>query len=1143
MLDDAAHERNLQRLALHFNEVERSSWVFARFTSTAYLQRIRAELVLRLNLQIVDYPLGPTRRDPLAYLDELPPAAQAQRLVVSFTGLEQALPELFGYLDFQREAYAVHPHGLLFWVTEDLWRQVMQRAPNFTSRHGGVFDFRTLAPDLAPALAQDAALQAQLAQLQAQVQALEVLRSRLGDALVNQQQAELTAQQHALLTGSGAIAQGAGAQAASGGSVVAEKIYGDVTIFNFPWQRWVSAVYEKAPVGKVPLDVLQAAYLRALAEECSRLPLGVMDPKWVRTTQEKQIALPDIYVDLDVVTQALDKDQDEHALALRLARSEGAARTPLLAAVAAPAARALVLLGEAGSGKSTFVSYLTFLLATDSPAAPEALRGLLPVRLLLREVAAWQAPRTGTRAAAHATQGGQLVWDALKADVARRLGQDAADRLFGHLQNRLLQQGGLFLLDGLDEVPEADQRRQAILQAVQALAGMLPDKARLLVTARPYAYADPLWRLASFRVLTLAPFGQEQVERFITRWYEAAAPAVGLSLAAALARAGRLRQALQDRPYLADLASRPLLLTLMATLHSSWGELPADRADLYEETVELLLERWQRAKEVHGPDGQPVIEPGIAQVLQVGKEQIRRALQTLAYTVHRRQRAAATVGDDAADISEGEVLVAFKPLLGKADTEALLRYPRERAGLLLARRPGVYAFPHRSFQEFLAACYPAGQPGGFESLGRLVNEDPAWWRERAIRVAGKKKRGGLGDAVAIVSALIPDLPADDPKIAATRWRVAVIAGQALLELHFPAQALGQRHYQAVLRRGQQWLLAFMRSGALTPRERAEAGVLLARLGDPRDEVLSSAAMEFCYIPAGSFWMGSQDDPDAEKDESPKGIDLSYGYWIGRYLVTNAQFEEFVTADGYREPRYWREAEAAGLWSATGFAGWRDKGPRQKPYDFGEPHHVANHPVVGTSWYEALAYTRWLNERLAGQIPAGWAVQLPNEPEWEKAARGGVEIPAQPLIRSAAKGSIGKETPPLHLNPQERQRYPWGNDPDANRANYDESGIGTTSAVGCFPGGASVYGVEELSGNVWEWARSLYGKYPYPASGAKREERENLTAAASESRVLRGGSYFVSRARVRCALRHGNPPNFGLEDYGLRVVVAPSASAV
>ena len=1136
MLDDAAHERDLQRLALHFNEVERSSWVFARFTSTAYLQRIRAELVLRLNLQIVDYALGPTRRDPLAYLDELPPAAQGQRLIVSFTGLEQALPELFGYLDFQREAYTVHPHGLLFWVTEDLWRQVMQRAPNFYSRHSGIYDFGTATADPAPAVAQDAVLQAQVAQLQAQMQALEVLRSRLGDALVNQLQAELTAQQHALLTGSGAIAQGAGAQAASGGSVVAEKIYGDVTIFNFPWQRWVSAVYEKAPVGRVPLDVLQAAYLRALAEECSRLPLGVMDPKWVRTTQDRQIALPDVYVDLDVVTPALGRDQDERELAQRLARGEGRERTPLLDAVTAPDARALVLLGDAGSGKSTFVSYLTFLLATQSPRTPAAFSGLLPVRLLLREVTAWQAP-------ANPSAAGRLLWDALKTDVARRLGQDAAERVFRHLQHRLLQQGGLFLLDGLDEVPEANQRRQAILQAVRTLAATLPATSRVLVTARPYAYADPQWRLPGFRVLTLAPFSQEQVERFIVRWYEAAAPAVGLSLTDAQVRGSLLRQALHDRPYLADLASRPLLLTLMATLHSSWGELPADRADLYEETVELLLERWQRAKEVNGPDGQPVIEPGIAQVLQVGKDQIRRALQTLAYTVHRRQRAAATVGDDAADISEGEVLVAFKLLLSKVDTEALLRYPRERAGLLLARRPGVYAFPHRSFQEFLAACYLADQPDATETLVSLVNDDPAWWREVAILTAGKKKRGGLGGAVAVVGALIPDLPADDPKIAATRWRVAVIAGQALLELHFPEQARDQRHYQAVLRRAQQWLLAFMRSGALTPRERAEAGVTLARLGDPRSEVLTSAAMEFCWVPPGSFWMGSQDDPDAEKDESPKGIDLSYGYWIGRYPVTNAQFEEFVAAGGYCESRYWREAEAADLWSVTGFAGWRDKGPRQKPYDFGEPHHVANHPVVGISWYEALAYTRWQNERLAGQIPAGWAVQLPNEPEWEKAARGGVEIPAQPLIRSAAKGSIGKETPPLHLNPQERQRYPWGNESDANRANYDESGIGTTSAVGCFPGGASVYGVEELSGNVWEWTRSLYGKYPYPASGAKREERENLTAAASESRVLRGGSYFVSRARVRCALRHGNPPNFGLEDYGLRVVVAPSASAV
>ena len=1133
MLDHATHETNLQRLALLFNDIERSSWVFAIYSSTAYVQRMRAELVLRLNLQIVDYALGPTRRDPLAYLDELPPAAQTQRLVISFTGLDQALPELFGYLDYQREAYTQHPHGLLFWVTEDVWRQVMRRAPNFYSRRSGVFDFRTPGAEPAPALVQETELQAQLAQLQAEIQALELLRSRLGDALVNQQQAELT-QQHALLTGSGAIAQGSGAQAASGGSVIAETIEGDVTIIRNQWQVWVSPVYSQAPVTKVPLDVLQAAYLRALADECRRLPLGILDPQWVRSAQEKQVALPDIYVDLDVVTQTLERDRDEQALALHLARGEGSNRTPLLQALAAADARALVLLGEAGSGKSTFVSYLTYLLATGSPAAPPALSGLLPVRLLLREVAAWQAP--GRRGTANA---GQPLWEALKADIARRLGQDAANRVFSQVQSRLLQQGGLFLLDGLDEVPEANQRRQAIVQAVQALTATLPAAARVLVTARPYAYADPLWRLASFRVLTLAPFTPEQVERFITRWYAAAAPAVNLSQAEADARAGRLRQALQERPYLADLASRPLLLTLMAALHSSWGQLPADRAELYEETVELLLERWQRAKEVTGPDGRPLLEPGIAQMLQAGKDQIRRALQTLAYTVHRRQQS--TRGAGAADISEGEVLVAFKPLLGKVDADTLLRYPQERAGLLLARRPGIYAFPHRSFQEFLAACHLADQPDATETLLRLLNDDPAWWREVAILVAGKKKRGGLGDAVAVVSALIPDLPADDPQPAATRWHSALIAGQALLELHFPAQAAGQRHYEAVQRRGQQWLLAFMRSGQLTPAARAEAGRTLARLGDPRPEVLTIEGMEFCAVPAGPFWMGSEDDPDADADEKPlHQVEIPYDFWIGRYPVTNAQFAEFTAAGGYGVARYWPEAQKAGYWAKEGYKGWGDDEPRQKPRDSGEPYTLPNHPVINVDWYEALAFTRWLSERLAGQLPAGWAVRLPGEAEWEKAARGGIQIPRLAQIRTPAAGLA---TPaPLQPNPQARRRFPWGDDADANQANSAESGVGATSAVGCFPGGASPYGVEELSGNVWEWTRSLWGsdyqkasyRYPYVAG----DGRENLAADANEWRVVRGGAYYANRTSVRCALRFWGYPGGWGDGRGFRVVVSP-----
>ena len=82
------------------------------------------------------------------------------------------------------------------------------------------------------------------------------------------------------------------------------------------------------------------------------------------------------------------------------------------------------------------------------------------------------------------------------------------------LQGRLFsgKGGGLILLDGLDEVPEAGSRRRGLLDAIQGFAGCLPDRSRVLLTARPYAYADPKWHLTGFGELALAPFDTEQVE-------------------------------------------------------------------------------------------------------------------------------------------------------------------------------------------------------------------------------------------------------------------------------------------------------------------------------------------------------------------------------------------------------------------------------------------------------------------------------------------------------------------------------------------------------------------------------------------------------------------------------------------------------
>lgn len=211
-------------------------------------------------------------------------------------------------------------------------------------------------------------------------------------------------------------------------------------------------------------------------------------------------------------------------------------------------------------------------------------------------------------------------------------------------------------------------------------------------------------------------------------------------------------------------------------------------------------------------------------------------------------------------------------------------------------------------------------------------------------------------------------------------------------------------------------------------------------------------------------MGSDDAPLADNDEKPlHQFDISYSYWMARCPVTNAQFNEFVAVEGYKERRYWVEAAEAGVWQDGGWVkAWNDNEPRDRPYNFGEPFNLPNHPVVGVMWYEALAFTRWLTGRWrnTGLLPDGWAVHLPSEAEWAKAARGGIQV-SNTQYRISNPGDLasnGLAITEMAGNPNSKRRYPWGDGLGPNLANYRDTGIQTTSAVGCFLGGASPYGV-------------------------------------------------------------------------------------
>ena len=164
-------------------------------------------------------------------------------------------------------------------------------------------------------------------------------------------------------------------------------------------------------------------------------------------------------------------------------------------------------------------------------------------------------------------------------------------------------------------------------------------------------------------------------------------------------------------------------------------------------------------------------------------------------------------------------------------------------------------------------------------------------------------------------------------------------------------------------------------------ERAEAGRILGKVGDPRRDVLEVEVMPFCFVPAGTFCIGSdrKSDDEAYDDEETQGeLDLPI-FWISQHPVSQAQFKQFMQAGGYEHPEFWAEAAKAKRWVDGQVIREVYKGQEsiketaRQPYDFGEPFNLANHPVVGVTWYEALAFTRWLTERWqkSGALPRGW----------------------------------------------------------------------------------------------------------------------------------------------------------------------------
>ncbi len=844
-------------------------------------------------------------------------------------------------------------------------------------------------------------------------------------------------------------------------------------------------------------------YLRRLRQRCNVLPLAAMGGE---EASGDEVTLDRVYVELDTRTRVPvgQKPGSQRDIERQLAGRPEQEDRPLSALEATIQNPRLVLLGDPGGGKSTFVRQLAAWLAAaqlgEAPLPAGWPDNTLPLLTALRELAPALAALD--------------LSGASEREISRRM----AETVHAHWRTQLQEMGAgdfapdleraldagdvLLIFDGLDEVPE--RLRQRVRQAMQGVRSAYPKAQRIVVTCRIRSYAGRAV-LPGFAQHTLALFDEAKIRRFVESWYRAQAALGRVTEQAAADKITDLQRAALSAD-LRELASNPMLLTTMAIIHQKEVTLPPERVRLYKLAVENLLLRWQRQK------GIPVSDT-LAAVLRDDLK-LRRIVEELAYLVHERE----AKGQKEGVLNRGELLgLLEKPrYLGDAGLASeFLDYVDQRAGLLVGHggvddqeKPQIYSFPHRTFREYLAGCNMVVGRNVDREYWRRAGEGDFWYLAARYGAEELKynSRNGEKDLLDLAYELCPaDAPANEAQWRAVLWggQVAALLGPAVIEDDV-TKPQGGRVFLARLRPR---LVDVMRRSPLRPIERAEAGNVLARLGDPRSDVLDPLQIQWADVPAGSFRMG--------EGKEQFSYAIPYAYQISRYPITNAQYDAFVQAGGYKIPVYWQEAKSHGYWRPGEVRRRFFNGSEVveewavAPADYGEPFTLVNHPVVGVNWWEALAFTRWLTEQLraVGKLPTGWQVRLPSEAEWERAARG-----------------------------DDGRDFPWLGKIDPDRVNYYNTGIGSTSAVGCFPGGASPYGAEEMSGNVWEWTRSVYGKYPYPTEDKALQGREDLAVGDSHSRVLRGGSFaFDVENFLRCAARDRFSPVTGATASGFGCV--------
>ena len=754
--------------------------------------------------------------------------------------------------------------------------------------------------------------------------------------------------------------------------------------------------------------------------------------------------------------------------------------------------RALVIIGDPGCGKTTFLRWVGHYLAGDwlgrHPGAARIHLGLDRARLpVLVSIADWldfvaraEAQKNGP------TLGKGTEW------LLTYLGERATDANQGLAAEdfRRALKGGdcALLLDGLDEAPDPRQRKR-VEEVIERLA-LAYQQCPLVVTSRPAAYQDKAV-LAGFAHTHIEALDDAAIDGFLTRWSRGLFPE---SENGAEHHRRELAAALASRPEIRRMARNTVMLTALAVVHWNEKRLPEQRAVLYESILKWLLEaREQRpGREKTQRCQQLLADLALAMQTDPGGRQVQVTRRWAA------ERLAPRIGADAEATDRAEVFLAEEEI---------------NSGIIV-RRSHQLRFWHLTFQEYLAAQALAGWADGKRTdllLTAFGQETPALyrseWRETVLLLAGVLYLQGQDKVDGLIAAVLDRLGSNASL--PDQARAAGLLGAVVQDLSPFSYSPADPRYTELLKAAMAVFDA-RQAAAIPLQDRIAAADALAHAGDPR--LGWWQPRRWVPMTGGTFAMGAQNkdfvalgyDPKAYNFEAPVHTVILDPFQIGRFPVTVAEYAEFVDDEDAGDPSWWQ-------------AGGGEKGVMPENWEEQKVH--LSRPVIRVTWYQAMAFCAWLTDRLArplgakgeALLPAGCVVRLPTEAEWEFAARG-----------------------------TEGRRYPWGIEPpDEERINFEVTNVEHPTPVGIFPMGATVDGVLELGGNVGEWCLDSYdGSFYIRCAGLEPVTNPLATSEGTMLRVVRGGLFLSSFWSLRATYRSGNEPDFGHRLIGFRCVLAP-----